>query len=94
MRTENTRIENLTTDSPNIPEDRMQEKIARRAEKSKPQVEYREEKFNHLDDCYSAWSKSKSKEQNFGFGPKQNTKVTLKPPTHHHRKLLRHFQAT
>ena len=31
----------------------------------------------------SAWSKSKSKEQNFGFGPKQNTKVTLKqPPTH------------
>ena len=35
----------------------------------------------------SAWSKSKSKEQNFGFGPKQNTKITFKPPpptTHHH----------
>ena len=28
----------------------------------------------------SAWSKSKSKDQNFGFGRKQNTKETLEPP--------------
>ena len=34
-----------------------------------------------LFNCCSAWSKSKSKEQNFGFGPKQNTKVTLE--NHH-----------
>ena len=33
----------------------------------------------------SAWSKSKSKEQNFHFGPKQNTKVIWKPPSHHHQ---------
>ena len=28
----------------------------------------------------SAWSKSKSKERNFGFGSKQNTKVTFDQP--------------
>ena len=28
----------------------------------------------------SAWSKSKSKELNFGFGSKQNTKVTFDQP--------------
>jgi hypothetical protein len=37
-------------------------------------------------DYCSALSKSKSKEQNYGLGPKQNTKDTLKttthPPTH------------
>ena len=51
MTTENTRIEKPITDSPDIPEDRMQEKIARSAEKRIPQMEYREEKLNNLDDC-------------------------------------------
>jgi hypothetical protein len=51
MSTENKRIEKSITDSPVIPEDRMQEKIARRAEKRMPQMEYREEKLSHLDDC-------------------------------------------
>ena len=51
MSTENTRIEKPITDSPNIPEDRMQETIARRAEKRIPQMENREEKLSHLDDC-------------------------------------------
>ena len=51
MSTENKRIEKFITDSPDIPEDRMQDKIARRAEKRMPQMEYREEKLSHLDDC-------------------------------------------
>ena len=38
----------------------------------------------HVRPFCSALSKSKSKEQNFGFGPKQNTKVTLEPPTTTH----------
>jgi hypothetical protein len=43
---------------------------------------------------YSAWSKSKSKEKNFGFVPKQNTKIPFKPPPPlTYRKLLSRFQA-
>ena len=30
----------------------------------------------------SAWSKAKSKEENFGFGPKQNTKSPLNHDNH------------
>ena len=37
----------------------------------------------------SAWSKSKSKEHNFGFGPKQNTKVTFEPPPTHPPKTFK-----